>query len=160
MKIYQKLIIILLVGNSLNAQNHLPDIELRNLNNSKIAIVDANNTGIAVYSFWATWCVPCINELDAIHEEFMDWQDEIDFKFFAVSIDDSRTISKVKPMVNAKLWDFEVLYDSDQDFKRFLNIEAVPYLIIVKNNKIVYRHTGYSKGSEFEIFEKIKQFSN
>ena len=50
-----------------------------------------------IYSFWATWCVPCINELNNYAELYEDWQDETGVKIIAVSIDDSRNMSKVKP---------------------------------------------------------------
>jgi hypothetical protein len=35
----------------------------------------------------------------------------------------------------------------------------VPLTLLVKNNQIVYRHSGYSPGAEMELYEKIKEFS-
>jgi peroxiredoxin len=103
--------------------------------------------------------VPCINELDAINEEYIDWQDETNVKLYAVSIDNARTQSRVKPLVNGKGWEYEVLLDTNEDFKRFVNANSVPYVIIVKNGEIVYKHSGYTPGSEVELFEKIKELS-
>ena len=67
-----------------------------------------NRNGLTVYSFWATWCVPCINELDDIHKEIDKWNDA-NVKIVAISTDDSRTKRRVRPMVNGKNWNFEIL---------------------------------------------------
>ena len=148
-----------LVTVTIYGQHELPDITLNNINGEEIALATYNtDDSLLLFSFWATWCVPCINELDAIYEVYPDWEDELDIEVIAVTIDDSRTISRVKPMVNAKLWDYEVLFDTNQEFKRFLHIESIPYVIVVKNGKIVYRHAGYTRGSEHELFEKLKTF--
>ena len=152
-------ILILLVTVSMYGQHDLPDITLNNIEGEEITLTTYNTKdALLLFSFWATWCVPCINELDAIYEVYPDWEDELDVKVIAVTIDDSRTLSRVKPMVNAKLWDYEVLFDTNQEFKRFLHIESIPYVIVVKNGKIVYRHSGYTRGAEHELFEKLKTF--
>ena len=101
-----------------------------------------------VLCFWASWCIPCLNELSAIHEQFEDWKQELKFDFYAISTDDSRTDKRVKPLVNGKGWEFEVLFDRNQEFKRELNIANIPYTIIIKNGKIIYRHAGYAIGDE------------
>ena len=48
---------------------------------------------------------------------YEDWQEETGVKVIAVSIDDARNMSKVKPKVNALLWDYEIYCDPNGDFK-------------------------------------------
>lgn len=151
--------LIFLTLSSSFAQEKLPNIVLKNLDGKSINVSEINTENVTVFSFWATWCVPCINELDAINEEYIDWQDETNVKLYAVSIDNARTQSRVKPLVNGKGWEYEVLLDTNEDFKRFVNANSVPYVIIVKNGEIVYKHSGYTPGSEVELFEKIKELS-
>lgn len=74
----------------------------------------------------------------------------------AVSIDDSKTQKRVKPLLKGKGWTYSVLLDSNQDLKRALSIVNVPYTIVVKNNKIVYISNGYSQGAEDELFQKLQ----
>jgi hypothetical protein len=62
-------------------------------------------------------------------------------------------------MVNGKNWDYTILLDTNNDFKRALNASSIPLTIIVRNNKIVYEHSGYSPGAELELYEKIKTLS-
>ncbi len=160
MKKIALLCFILLVFSQVFAQNKLPRISLKNTEGKRIDISKINTNNVTVFSFWATWCVPCINELDAISEDYSDWQNETNVEIIAVSVDDTRTASRVRPLVNGKSWDYQVLYDTNQEFKRAVNASSIPYLIIVKNNKIVYSHSGYTPGSEMKIYEKIKQFAN
>ena len=152
------LFIILLASFVIKAQTSLPDIQLNNLDGKSVSIQELSKDNVLVFSFWATWCVPCINELDAIAEEYEDLQDEFNFELIAVSIDDARTKSRVKPMINGKGWEYEILLDSNQKLKRALNIANVPYVIIVKNGKVVHTHSGYTPGAEQELYEKFKSF--
>lgn len=140
----------------IHAQSSLPDVSLKNLDGALISIKEASKNKTIVFDFWATWCVPCINELDAIADEYDDLQDDFGFELIAISIDDARTKSRVKPMVNGKDWDYQVLLDTNQEFKRAMNIASVPYVIIVKNGKVVYTHSGYSPGAEQELYEKFQ----
>ena len=83
---------------------------LKTLSNSTISTQKiAEENELIIISLWATWCVPCKNELDAISELYHDWVDETKVKLFAVSIDDSRTSKRIIPMINGKDWEFEIL---------------------------------------------------
>lgn len=139
----------------------MPKIELTTVDGTTISSKDLSKEDkVIVVSLWATWCVPCLKELDAISEIYPDWQAETGVELFAVSVDDSRTVKRVKPLINGKGWDYTVLLDTNNDFKRALGAATVPLTLLVKNNEIVYRHSGYSPGAEYELYEKIKEYSN
>ena len=143
---------------TVNSQSTLPNISLNSLEGNEINIQSiSSDDKIAVVSLWATWCVPCIKELDAISEYYEEWRDEVNFELYAISTDDSRTIKRVNAMVNGKGWDYTILLDSNNELQRALGASTIPLTLIVKNNKIVYRHSGYSAGVEFELFDKIKE---
>ncbi len=142
------------------AQDALPNVSLKTLDGESITLADAAaSDGPVVISLWATWCVPCLKELDAISEVYEDWQDETKVKLIAVSIDDSRTVKRVKPLINGKGWDYTILLDTNNDVKRALGAATVPLTILVKDGKIVYRHSGYSPGAENELYEQIQEHS-
>lgn len=143
-----------------HAQQDFPSVKLKNTAGKTIDFADlireAKDTTL-VFSFWATWCIPCVTELDNISDEYKEKQSSMNFKFYGVSIDDSRTTKRVKPFIQGKGWTFDVMMDVNSELKRALNITDVPHVLIIKNNKIVYRHTGYIAGEEDNLFDEIKK---
>ena len=116
-----------------------------------LTLLTHNDGKPIVISFWATWCKPCIKELNNIAEVYEDWQDETGVKVIAISIDDARNMSKVKPKVNALLWDYEVYCDPNGDLKRAMGVGSVPHTFLLNENKeIVYLYTGYKDGDEYD----------
>lgn len=147
----------LLIGFNLSAQE-LPNLNLLNLEGKSVSLKNdfMEKDKIYVFSFWATWCGPCINELEEMNELQEEWKKEINIEIIAVSIDDSRTQKRVKPLVKGKEWNYNVLLDTNQDFKRAMSIVNPPYTIVVKNGKIVHIQNGYVPGNEKDLYEKIK----
>ena len=48
------------------SQKILPDVNLKTFEGKKVSVTElTSNDKIAIISLWATWCVPCIKELDA-----------------------------------------------------------------------------------------------
>jgi len=157
-KFYLLLLVSFLVYNTSSAQNALPDTKIKSLQGNEVMFNSFGNTRdtAVIISFWATWCIPCIQELNTIHDQYEDRQKETPFRFIAISIDDSRTMQKVKPFVAGKGWPYEIYLDVNSDLKRALNIIDVPHILVIKNGKIVYQHNGYVNGNEEELFEKLK----
>ncbi|MFT5078213.1 MAG: thiol-disulfide isomerase/thioredoxin [Planctomycetota bacterium] len=142
------------------AQEDLPNARVQTIDGTDTSIEEATDKdNVVILSLWATWCVPCIKELDAISEVYEDWQDETNVELIAVSVDDSRTVKRVKSLINGKGWEYEILLDTNNDLKRALGASTVPLTLLIKDNKIVYRHSGYSPGAEMELYEKVKEYS-
>jgi cytochrome c biogenesis protein CcmG, thiol:disulfide interchange protein DsbE len=141
------------------SQNNLPTVKVKDLKGTETAFSELfeqiGDTAVIV-SFWATWCGPCIKELEAIGDNLEEWTKTTPLKVYAVSIDDSRTAGRVKSFVKGKGWGFQVYQDINNDLKRALNIPNIPHALIVKNKKIIYRHEGYLPGNEEELIEKIR----
>lgn len=142
------------------AQKTLPNIALTDIDGKSTNILnEISEDKITVLDFWATWCVPCINELDAISEVYEDWQEALDLEIIAIATDDARTQKRIKPLVNGKGWEYKILIDKNQELKRTLNISVIPHVIILKGSEILYRNTGYTPGAEEELFDIIKKYS-
>lgn len=153
-------LILLLFGLPSIAQDALPNINVTTLDGDLTTLTKAaESDGPVVISLWATWCVPCLKELDAISDLYEDWQDETNVKLIAISVDDSRTVKRVKPLINGKGWDYTILLDTNNDVKRALGAATVPLTLLVKDGKIVYRHSGYSPGTENELYKKIQEYA-
>jgi cytochrome c biogenesis protein CcmG, thiol:disulfide interchange protein DsbE len=142
------------------AQNRtLPSVDVKTLDGENINITAIENDGNPiVISFWATWCKPCKKELNNISEVYEDWQDETGVKVIAISIDNSRSMAKVSPYVNASDWDYEVYLDPNGDLKRAMGVSTVPHTFLLNAKKeIVWQHKGYVDGDEDDLLEQIEK---
>lgn len=140
-------------------EKSLPSLVLSDMNGNKVNVADYANSGHpTVFSFWATWCVPCKKELSNLAELYDEWKEKYRVEIVAVSIDDSRSTTKVKPYVEGQHWNYKVLLDVNQDLKRSLNIQTVPFTVVADGNgKIVYTHSGYVEGDEFVLEEELQK---
>ena len=140
----------------------LPNKEVKTLDGNNFNIRSLSNNGNPiVISFWATWCKPCKKELNNIAEVYEDWQDETAVKLIAISIDDSRSMMRVKPYVNASDWEYEIYLDPNSDLKRAMGVSTVPHTFLLNGeNKIVWQHQGYVDGDENKLYEQIKKIAN
>lgn len=152
------LMIAMMVVAAVALHAQLPNVQLKDINGKTVQTGAISNNGKPVIiSFWATWCKPCIRELKAIHEVYADWQDETGVKMIIVSIDQGQDANKVKPLVDGFGWEYEVLLDSNGDFKRAMNVQNPPHVFVLNGKgKIVYNHVGYVEGGEEDIYNALQ----
>lgn len=145
---------------NLSAQS-IPAADVKKLSGEKINTGTFQNSGKPmVISFWATWCKPCVKELNAYSDNYDDWVEETGVKVIAISIDDTRSSGRVAPYVNARGWQFDVYLDENGDFKRAMNVPNVPHTFLIDGKgKIVWQHTSYVEGDEEELYEKIVELT-
>ena len=138
------------------AQEISPNAIVKDLSGNSIQMGDVLKDDVVIVSFWATWCKPCQNELDALAEIEDIWADKL--RVVAISIDDARSASKVRSTVKAKMWPYEVYTDENSSLAKSLNISTIPFVMIVSGGKTVYSHTGYTPGSERLLVDKALSF--
>lgn len=140
----------------------LPDVTVKDMKGTQVNIKNLSNDGKPmIINFWATWCKPCLQELDEINKKYDTWQKETGVKVVAVSLDDSRSSKKVAPLVKARNWKYDILIDENSDMKRTMNVSNPPHTFLIDGKgKIVFEHNGYSLGSEDELYEKIKELTS
>ncbi len=108
-QIMKKLVLIpffvLLCTIAAKAQDPIPALSLYDIKGNKVEISDYKGDGkIQVFSFWATWCIPCKEELNNIAEIYEDWQKDYNVELIAVSIDDAKTKANVKSYAEGQGW--------------------------------------------------------
>ena len=100
-----------LIAQPLISQEGLPDLQLKGSDGKYFNLATLNNNKPIVMIFWATWCKPCVEELDNIADYFAEWNEQADFNFITVCTDDARSSSTVKGFLKGRAWPFTVLMD-------------------------------------------------
>ncbi len=151
----------LLFSVSLAGQKSVPDIILKDLNGKTVQLKDYVGKGKpVVLSFFATWCKPCITELDNIAEVYADWQKSYQVEVLAITIDTQRQLGKVKPLAEVHNWDYNILSDVNSTSLQLMGFQTIPQSYLLDGSgKIVYAHSGYSPGDEIELEEQLKKLT-
>ena len=147
-------------GQMIYAQE-LPAVDVQTLDGKKVNTKSLNEgEGPIIISFFAVWCKPCLQELQAISDVYEDWVDETGVRLVAISIDDVRTARQVPSLARGQGWEFDVFLDKNSDFKRAMNVINIPHTFLLdKEGKIVYQHTSYAPGDEDVLYEKVLEIS-
>lgn len=137
----------------------LAAVVLKDVDGNPMRLSDAIGQGRPVLlSFWATWCTPCKKELTNYLDLYEDWAKGYGLEILAVSIDDARNSAKVKSYIKGVRWPYRILMDPNEDMKRILNFQTVPYTLLYDGEgRLVYRHNSYVEGDEFVMDEKIRK---
>ena len=153
------IVLALVAMMTVGAFAQLPSVTLKDISGKTVNTAKLSNGGKPfILSFFATWCKPCQRELDAINEVIADWEDETGVKLIAVSIDQGQNIDKVKPLVDSKGWEYDVLLDPNGDFKRAMNVSLVPTVFVIDGKgKIADQRSGYTDGSEQHLIDKVRE---
>lgn len=106
------------------------------------------NTKLLVLDFWASWCVPCLNEIPkAIVQKGQLRKDGVDYVF--LSYDTNKLAwqaSALKNRLSDSYWISEKKYFTD-----FLAIHNIPrYVIVNAKGKVMVKHAGKPGSSELK----------
>lgn len=108
-----------------------------------------------VVNFWATWCVPCIEELPYFEKLNENYKDK-NVKVILVSLDMSRMVeSRLLPFIRKKELKSEVLYLWDADADSWIpKVDrswsgAIPATVIYKGGKRAF----YERSFTYEELE-------
>lgn len=156
------LALLLLSALAPSAWAQLPAVRLRDTAGREVQTDTLANDGRPfIISFFATWCKPCLRELAAIHDVYPDWQEETGVRLIAVSIDEAQNAQRVKPLTDAAGWDYEVLLDTNSEFRRAMGVQGIPHVFVIDGKgHVALSRSGYAEGSEEEVIEKVRELTN
>jgi thiol-disulfide isomerase/thioredoxin len=145
----------LLVTGSANAQSlSTLDQLLAKPDGQKASIANIGKGKVTIVSFWATWCKPCKEEMRAMYPIIQKFNGQVEY--IAVSIDDTKTMSKVGPFIAQKGYSFTVLLDPNRDLFRSLNGTDVPYTLVYKADGTLHsKHDGFLAGDEVKMEKEL-----
>ena len=154
------LVLVLLVpdlvaAGSGGSSGTVPNFKIKNLAGKNVELAALRENGPVLLTFWATWCKPCLRELSHMEKLHQDYGEQ-GLQVVAVSVDQTRSQSKVKSYVKTHGYGFEVLLDPNQRTLRRLKGDSVPYLVLVSaEGENLYTHSGYRDGDELRLRELV-----
>jgi len=135
------------------ARTAVPDFTLTNLQGQAHALAEYRGK-IVVLNFWATWCLPCRDEMPMLNKLAPKY-DEKSVVFLAASIDDSQTQPKIARFLEKKKIELAVFTGATpQTLKQFGLGEIVPAtLILDRDGTVAFRIEG--EASKKDISSRV-----
>ena len=129
-----------------------PPLELSDLQGNKHRLADYRGKVVLV-NFWATWCVPCRDEMPSI-ERLRASLEGWPFAVLAVNLAEPE--SRIHKFLEAVPLRFPVLLDRDTKTTRAWQAKLLPATYIVgPDGAIRYRHLGELDWSKPQVREAI-----
>ncbi len=133
-----------------------PDFVLRDLEGKNYKLSENLNQGPILINFWATWCLPCREEMKELKDVYEKFEDE-GLQILAISIDDPKSLARVKSFIKSRNYPFKVLLDTNSEVMQLFQAKNPPYTVLLNSEGIIfYTHSGYRKGDEKIVEEKIE----
>ena len=133
---------------------------LKVLNNKEMPVILKFNQDLKkkgyVINFWATWCVPCKEELpdlSLLKSKIKKYNIDV----FTISIDKKDIKDQLRFLSNNGASNLDHFFDKEMKIFKALKLRGIPTTIIVDQNSfIISKHEGILKWGEDEIINKIK----
>lgn len=134
------------------------DIELETIEGKKLNFKDIK-TPIVIVNFWASWCMPCMEEMPSLLALKNKFKNEV--TVISLNTDEKdqfKNIVKTKTKFSIKN-EFEFIPDKETKMADANNISAIPVSIIFKHGKVVQLTNGPIDFMAQEFTEKIHKWT-
>jgi len=129
-----------------------PPLELADLQGAKHKLADYRGKVVLV-NFWATWCVPCRDEMPSIERLRAALEGR---RFAVLAVNLAEPESRIRKFLEAVPVRFPVLLDRDTQASKAWQARLLPVTFIVgPDGAIRYRHVGELDWSRPEVREAI-----
>ncbi|NIW80680.1 MAG: redoxin domain-containing protein [Calditrichae bacterium] len=132
-----------------------PDFVLPDLDGENYKLSENLGNGPVLINFWATWCIPCRSEMKKLKDIYEEYHPK-GLEILSISVDDPKTVGKVRAFVNTHRYPFKILLDTNNEIFQLYQGSNPPLTVLIdKEGEIVYTHTGYRKGDEKKLEKMI-----
>lgn len=138
--------------------------DITEIDGDGIAVLSTNsNDTTYVINFWATWCSPCVKEIDFFEEVHTSFENS-KVKVILVSLDFPNQVKqRLIPFLEAKEIRAQVMLMTDLDYNSWIErvdkswSGAIPATLIFKGERRVFLEQELTRN---ELFENVNQILN
>ena len=113
------------------------DFALENLKGEQVRLSDQRGK-VVVVNFWATWCIPCVEEMPSFQEFQNQYPD-----FVMIGIDQKEGLDQVSTFLAGKGINYQILMDYNAKVSGSYKVFMLPTTFFIdKEGMIRFRHYG------------------
>ena len=135
-----------LAGNRVGDLAH--DFTLKDLNNQKHTLKELRGKQVVHVVFWATWCVPCLEEIPAlrtIQEKYRDRGVQI----LGIVVERDQTKDGVRAAARDMKINYPILWDDGGEVQDRYKVEYIPQNFLIGKDGVI-RYAGTLLPSNYE----------
>jgi cytochrome c biogenesis protein CcmG, thiol:disulfide interchange protein DsbE len=99
-----------------------PEFTLANISGAQVSLKDLKGQPVLI-NYWATWCVPCKDEMPAIEAAYQEHKDK---GFTVLAVDADEGLNEVTSFVSTLGVNFEILMDPGSSVNELYRVRAYP----------------------------------
>lgn len=130
-----------------------PDFTLQTLSGETVRLSDLIGRPVVI-SYWATWCIPCQQELPVLEQLFREYQSQ-GLVVVTVNAIDQDSLADVQAMVGEKSMTLPVLLDQGNQFASTYGALFFPTTIFVDASGVI-RFIRLGDSSEADLRSKVE----
>lgn len=138
------------------ATNVVYEVTFQNNTGSEINLSDLKGK-VVLINYWAKWCVPCLAEMPALNQLYVDMKANENIVFMAVDMD--RDLGKSARFMKKRKYSLP-LYQLNSELPADLTTRSIPTTIILdKKGLLVNKHVGTMNFKSTKFKEALQQLS-
>jgi len=133
------------------------DFSLRDANGSVVNLSDYLGKQVVILDFWATYCIPCGEELQHLQALYQKHKDK-GFVVLGIAMDGPESIAQVPTYVNRYGMTFPVLLDEETKAVNLYNPKrTMPLTVEIDRKGVIARvRSGYQPGDEKRLAAEVE----
>jgi len=113
---------------------------------------------VVILQFWATWCAPCLTDLDSFAAEDAALRAE-GIRFVGVNVDETHELEAVERLAQSRGWDFPILLDPRRRaLAAYHSKRSVPVTAIIDEKGVLKElHLSWDEGDVSQALEEARE---
>lgn len=106
-----------------------------------------------VINYWATWCKPCLAEMESFHQLYSVMKGQADFYFLS-----SEPLEKQREFVHEKIWHLPFFYFSSDSSTARLPADQLPTTYIINKGVVHKKKVGKADWNSAGVIDYLQSF--
>lgn len=97
-----------------------------------------------ILDFWATWCVPCINEMPYLQRVYDKYKQDSNVVFMVINSGSNNSLQDARQWWGNKKFSFPIYYNTDRGIGEKLGFNLIPATYIIdRNGQVRFKTLGF-----------------